>query len=271
MKKQKLGSFIPGDSLIHLLDPRTKLLGGLVIIVTILIVNSWPVFVLNTVLILAAVCLAEIDFKRVMQGAKWLWLIILFSFISQCIYIPGEPLLALGPVTITKEGLNLGVLTFLRLFILYITSTILTMTTSPITLASGLEALFAPLNYLKVPVSKFAMLISISLRFIPTIIEEAETIIRAQKSRGAPFNSPRKLIRLKTGFTVLIPLIVGSLQRATDLALAMESRCYTGGPNYSRLKKLHMGRNDWVALVLIAVSCILPIIWFPGRFWQVIR
>lgn len=271
MKKQKLGRYTPGDSLIHRLDPRTKLLGSLAIIITILVVNSWPVFVLNTVLILAAVYLAKIGFKLVLRSMKWLWIVIFLSFIFQCIYFKGIPLFRLGPVVVTKEGLNLGILTFLRLFILYLSSTILTMTTSPMKLAGGLEALFAPLNYIKVPVSKFAMLISISLRFIPTIIEEADKITSAQKSRGAPFNSPKKSVRLKTGMAVLIPLIVSSLQRATDLAIAMESRCYTGGPNYSRLQKLHLGRNDLFALVLITASCLLPIILFPGRFWQVVR
>lgn len=271
MKKLKLGGYIPGDTVIHRLDPRTKLLGGLAIIITILAVNSWPVFVLNAVLILLVIYLAKIDFKAVLHGVKWLWFIILFSFIFQCIYVKGSPLFVLGPLTITKEGLYLSVITFLRLFILYLSSTILTMTTSPMKLASGLEALFAPLRYLKVPVNQMAMLISISLRFIPTIIEEAEGITRAQKSRGAPVNSAKKLVRLQTSMAVLIPLVVGSLQRATDLATAMESRCYTGGPSYRRLKNLHLGRNDLLALVLISASCILPLLYFPGRFWQVLR
>jgi len=271
MKKLKLGEYLPGETLIHRLDPRTKLLGGLAIIITILAVNSWPVFVLNTVLILVVIYLAKIDFKAVLQGVKWLWMIILLSFIFQCIYVKGTPLLVLGPLIITREGLYLSVLTFLRLFILYLSSTILTMTTSPMKLASGLEALFAPLRSLKVPVNQLSMLISISLRFVPTIIEEAEMITRAQKSRGAPVNSAKKLIRFKTSMAVLIPLIVGSLKRATDLATAMESRCYTGGPSYSRLRKLRFGRSDLLALVIIAASCILPLLCFRGRFWQVLR
>jgi energy-coupling factor transport system permease protein len=271
MKKLKLGGYLPGDSLIHRLDPRTKLLGGLAIIITILAVNSWPVFVLNTVLIFLVVYLEKIDFKAVLQGVKWMWMIILLSFTFQCIFVKGTPLVVIGRLIITREGLYLGVLTFLRLLILYLSSTILTMTTSPLKLASGLEALFSPLRYLKVPVNQLAMLISISLRFIPTIIEEAEIITKAQKSRGAPFSSAKKLVRLQTGMAVFIPLIVGSLQRATDLATAMESRCYTGGSNCSRLKKLNFGRTDLMALALIAASCILPLFCFHGRFWQVPR
>ncbi|SFH10124.1 energy-coupling factor transport system permease protein [Desulfotomaculum arcticum] len=260
MKKIKLGSYTPGTSLIHQLDPRTKLLGGFAIIIAILVDNSWPVLTLNTVLIFTVIYLAKINLKSVLQGVKWLWLIFFLTFVVQCIYTQGEPLFSLGPVIVTREGVYRGVATFLRLLILYLSSTVLTMTTSPMKLAGGLEALFAPLNRLKVPVNQFAMLMTISLRFIPTLLEEAETITRAQKSRGAPFASPKKLVRLKTTLAVLIPLVVGSLQRATDLATAMESRCYTGGTHYSRTKNLRFGRRDLVALAITAVICIFPLI-----------
>jgi energy-coupling factor transport system permease protein len=161
---------------------------------------------------------------------------------------------------VTQAGLDLAVSTVLRLLVLLLSSFLLTMTTSPIKLAAGLEWLLSPLRYLKVPVSQFAMLISVSLRFVPTIIEEAETISRAQRSRGAQLRSRNLLIRLKSATAVLVPLLAVSLQRASDLAVAMESRCYTGGANRSRVDKLCFQRRDrlaigFVALMFIAALC----------------
>lgn len=255
---------MPGNSIIHQLDPRTKLLGWLAMVTAILVSYSWPVLLLNTGLIFLVIYLAQTSLSSVMRGVKWLWIIFIFSFVAQCVCTQGVHLFSLGPLTVTLEGVYRGLSTFLRLLILFLSSTILTMTTSPMKLAGGLEALLAPLARLGAPVNEFAMLITISLRFIPTLLEEAETITRAQKSRGAPFTSPKKLVRLKTTLAVLIPLVVGSLQRATDLAAAMESRCYTGGPHHSRTKKLRFCRYDVAALfVSIAVS-ILPLIYIFG-------
>ncbi len=265
MRRMKLGRYIPGTSLIHQLDPRTKLLGGLAIITAILVSSSWPVLILNTILIFVVIYLAEIDLASVFRGVKWLWIVFIMSFVAQCICVQGEPLFVLGPVVVTVEGLYRGLATFLRLLILFLCSTILTMTTSPMKLAGGLEALFAPLTHLRVPVNQFAMLVTISLRFIPTLIEEAETITRAQKSRGAPFTSPKKMVRLRTTLAVLIPLVVGSLQKATDLATAMESRCYTGGAHHSRTKNLHFGRHDLLALAITVMICILPPVYISIR------
>lgn len=255
---------MPGTSIIHQLDPRTKLLGWLAMVTAILVSYSWPVLLLNTGLIFMVIYLAQTSLSSVMRGIKWLWIIFIFSFLAQCIYTQGVPLFSLGPLTVTVEGVYRGLSTFLRLLILFLSSTILTMTTSPMKLAGGLEALFAPLARLGAPVNQFAMLITISLRFIPTLLEEAETITRAQKSRGAPFTSPKKLVRLKTSLAVLIPLVVGSLKRATDLATAMESRCYTGGPHHSRTRKLRFCRCDLAAMFVSITVSILPLIYIYG-------
>lgn len=215
--------------------------------------------VLNALLIFVVLYLANIDGKAVIQGMKWLLILSILTLVFQCLYTEGEPLFSLGSLVVSKQGVSRGGTFFLRLLILYLSSSALTMTTSPLKMAGGLEALFAPLSHLRVPVNQFAMLLSISLRFISTLIEEAETITRAQKSRGAPFTSPQKIVRLKTGFSVLIPLIVGSLQRATDLATAMESRCYTGGSNHSRRKNLHFRRKYQLALVITLGISVLPL------------
>jgi len=264
MKRTKLGRYLPGNSIIHQLDPRTKLLGWLAMVTAILVSYSWPVLLLNTGLVFIVIYLAQTSLSSVMRGVKWLWIIFIFSFLAQCVFTQGVPLFSLGSLTVTVEGVYRGLATFLRLLILFLSATILTMTTSPMKLAGGLEALFAPLSRLGAPVNQFAMLITISLRFIPTLLEEAETITKAQKSRGAPFTSPKKLVRLKTTLAVLIPLVVGSLQRATDLATAMESRCYTGGPHHSRTKKLRFCRRDLAALFVSLAVSILPLLCIYG-------
>lgn len=257
MKGIKLGQYIIGNSIIHQLDPRTKLIGCFVIILSVLMNARWPVYVFNILLILTIIYLAKIKISKIIHGLKTLRLLFLFTFIFQAILTRGVLLVSLGPINFTKEGIVLGFTTLLRLLLLYLCSTLLTTTTSPIKLAAGIESLCSPLCYLKVPVHQFAMLINASLRFIPTIMEESEMIIRAQKSRGAQFHSPKVTVRLKTMLTVLILLLALSLQRASDLAIAMESRCYTGGPNYSRMKKLCFSEKDRIAMIIIAVIFIL--------------
>ena len=250
---------MPGESVIHALDPRTKLAGAFVIIVTILAFSSWPVILYDIILLAAAVLLAGVELRSLIRGIRWFWLVIVLSFLAQAVLIEGEVLLKMGPLDITVEGVQRGFITTIRIIALYFTSVLLNMVTSPVKLAGGLEAVFFPLNYIRIPVSKIAMMISISLRFVPTILEEAEDISRAQISRGAPLNSQKLTDRFRGNMAVVIPLIASSLQRASDLAMAMESRCYTGGINRNRLKELKFGRNDVVALVLICAVFLLPL------------
>ncbi|TWH57406.1 energy-coupling factor transport system permease protein [Desulfitobacterium sp. LBE] len=265
MARVKIGRYVPGDSPIHRLDPRTKLVGGFVIILAILIDDGWQVMALGTLLMIVAISLSQIGWPSVLRSLKWLWLVFFLSFAVQVIATDGRPILSVGPLTLTWEGVYRGVVTFLRLLIIYLNSTLLTMTTSPMRMAGGLEALFAPLRHVGLPVSQFAMMTSISLRFVPTILEEGEMIIRAQKSRGAPFHSTNKLLRIKTGLAVLVPLIIGALQRATDLAAAMESRCYSGGSSFNRAKELRFQRIDGQAALFILFFCVLPLTLFWGR------
>jgi energy-coupling factor transporter transmembrane protein EcfT len=248
MKRTKLGRYIPGTSIIHQLDPRTKLLGWLAMVTAILVSYSWPVLLLNTALIFVVIYLAQTSLSSVMRGVKWLWLVFICSFLAQCICTQGAPLFNLGPLTVTVEGVYRGLSTFLRLLILFLSSTILTMTTSPMKLARGLEALLAPLARLGVPVNQFAMLITISLRFIPTLLEEAETITRAQKSRGAPFTSPKKLVRLKTSLAVLIPLVMDT-KNVTNVAVSYDSRENSSSYDIAFFKLLDLSVGDNVQIV----------------------
>lgn len=263
MKELKLGQFVPGDSFLHRLDPRTKIISCLLIIFSVLFDKKWFLLLVNLLLLVAAIILSRLKIKRIVRGLRKLSIMLLITFFFQLLLTKGHTLWQWGPVHIAREGIDLGISTLLRLFIMYFCSSLLTMTTSPVSLAAGLEALLTPLNCLKVPVHKIAMIISTAFRFIPTILEEAETITRAQKCRGAPFNSPNVLTRIKSMTAVLVPLLAVSLQRADELAMAMESRCYTGRPNYFRMRNLSLAKEDIFSLVIVG-SLMLIALFVPG-------
>ncbi|MGR6836634.1 energy-coupling factor transporter transmembrane component T family protein [Syntrophomonas erecta] len=262
MKGMITGQYIRGDSIIHRLDPRTKLMGCLAVIVAAL----WPnqpitTLLLNLGFVIAVICLAQVGVGRVLRGLRSLRMLFLLTFVCQILFTGGDPIQSWGRIAVTKQGLFLGFSTFLRLVILYLGSSLLTMTTTPLKLSAGLESLLSPLAYVRFPVHQLAMIINISLRFIPTILEEIEIITKAQKSRGAQFDCGPLPVRLKTMQGVLIPLLAASLQRANDLALAMESRCYTGGSlNYSRLGSLGFTWRDGIAMGVLSVFFLLPVL-----------
>jgi energy-coupling factor transport system permease protein len=260
MKGPKFGQYIIGDTAVNRLDPRTKIIACFIIIFSTLIIYKWPVILVNILIIAAAIHLAGIQPKLVLKSIWRLWLLLLLTLIFQSLLTEGKVILSLGSLTVTQEGVTLGISTILRLVILLLTSCLLTSTTSTIQLAAGMEAVFAPLRFLKIPVNQFSMVISTALRFIPDIIQEAETLTKAQKSRGAPLNSPKVLERIKGYFAVLIPLLANSLQRAEDLAMAMESRCYTGGCSRSRLSVLCFKRNDYLVLVLLCIMLLFALV-----------
>ena len=260
MKDVMLGRYVVGDSLIHRLDPRTKLISCTLIITAVLINYRWYFLLLYTLLITIGILLSGIKPKMIFQSLRKIRYLLLLTFIFQAILTTGEPLMHIGRLSITREGIALGMGTIDRLLIFYLCSTLLIMTTSTIKLAAGIESLLSPLNYLKIPVHHFSMIISTSLRFIPTFIEEAGIITNAQKSRGAQFSSPNIITRLKSNFAIMIPLLAASLQRAEDLAMAMESRCYTGHANQTRISKLNYFRKDKFLISLMLLLLFVDII-----------
>lgn len=226
MKNLKLGQYIKENSIIHNLDPRTKIIYCLFIVSSTLINSSWLIILINMCILMLAMLLSKINIFKFFFRMKSMLLLFMLTLFFQAILTKGEILFHIWKISFTKEGIYLGILTVFRLIAIYLCSTILTMTTSPMNLVSGLDLLFCPLNKLRIPVNQFSIIISISLRFIPTIIEEAENVKCAQKSRGAQFECGNLIIRLKSASAVLIPVLATSLQRAHDLAVAMESRCY---------------------------------------------
>jgi len=260
MKAMITGQYVMGDSVIHRLDPRTKLLACLAIIIAAsLPQNTMPVLLLNILFIIIIIQLSKLGIFNMLRGLKSLRVLFLLTFICQVFFTSGEPLGQWGKVLISREGIELAVTTFLRLVLLYLGASLLTMTTSSLKLSAGLESLLSPLSYLRFPVAQFAMIINISLRFIPTILEELEIITRAQRSRGARFDSGPLAQRLKNTLVVLIPLLAASIQRANDLALAMESRCYSAtNTNYSRVANLRLSWKDAAAMALLVLFLLLP-------------
>lgn len=262
MKNNQLGRYIPGNSLVHRLDPRTKIISCIVIVTAVLLNYQWYYLLAFILLLTAAIIFAEIDYKIIYNTLRKIRYLLLLTFIFQALLTDGQPLFHfIGRLNVTREGLEFGVVNILRLVILYIGSTLLIMTTSPIKLSAGIESLLSPLSKLKIPVHHFSMMISTSFRFLPSFIEEAKIIRDAQKSRGARFNSPKVMDRIKSNFAILIPLLAASLQRAEDLAIAMESRCYTGHPNTIRIASLKLSREDTLIIcsmmILLALAFIL--------------
>lgn len=255
------GQYYPGESPVHRLDPRTKIVvtGGLVVVLFFL--YRWPAFALVGVLLMGGLLVAGIPPRLLWRSLRSILAIIAFTFVLQLFMTPGPVWFRLGPLTATWPGLRMGMVTAGRLVLLILSTSLLTFTTSPIALTDGLEYLLRPLRRVGVPAHEIAMMMSIALRFIPTLLEEAEKIMKAQMARGADFQSGNVIRRARSMVPILVPLFVGAFRRADDLAMAMEARCYRGGEGRTRLRVLRMGASDLAALagsaVVMAAALIL--------------
>ena len=261
LKNVTLGQYFPGESLIHRLDPRTKLLATVALIAIVFVVQGFAGFMLIAAFVLACAASTGIHLKFLFKGLKPLMFIILFTFILNLFFqSAGNVLVQVGPVKITDTGLRMASFMAVRLILLVVCSQLLTLTTSPIALTDGLETLFRPLQAIHFPAHEIAMMMSIALRFIPTLMDEADKIMKAQKARGANFETGSLIHRAKAMIPLLVPLFVGAFRRAEELALAMDARCYRGGAGRTRMKQLKFGRIDLLAaavLVLLLAAVIL--------------
>ena len=257
-----LGQFFPGYSVIHKLDPRTKILLATAFIVMVFVANN-PISLLCVgIFAFSLVPISRISFKVILKSIKPIVFILLFTALINVFMTEGDgaPLVEFWIIKIYTEGIVRAVFMAVRVIILIVgTSILLTYTTSPISLTDGLESLLSPLKVIKVPVHTFAMMMSIALRFIPTLVEETEKIMNAQKSRGADFTSGGLIKRAKALIPLLVPLFVSSFKRAEELATAMECRCYRGDKNRTKLVKLEYRARDYVALLLFALFLALII------------
>ena len=257
MKNVALGQYFPGSSLMHRLDPRVKLLLTIAIIVLIFFVHTyWGYLAVLAKLMLAVAC-SRISVKFVLKGIKPMWFVILLTFVMNIFFLTGEKVLwQWGAVKIYQEGIEKAIELAIRLILLVMCSTILTLTTSPKEITDALESLLRPLKAVHFPVHEMALMMSIALRFIPTLMEETDRIMKAQTARGASFDSGGLMEKAKGMIPILVPLFVSAFKRADELALAMEARCYHGGDNRTRMKVFHVQLRDYLALLLFAGLCV---------------
>ena len=259
LKDITLGQYFPGNTPIHRLDPRTKLIWVVIYIVALFSAQWLVSYGLVLALLITVVALSKIQFKVILKSMKPLLFIILLTGLLNLFYTQGTPLVSFWIFTISREGIFSAVFMVLRISMLITGTFMLTYTTSPISLTDGLERLLGPLKRIKVPVHELTMMMCIALRFIPTLIEETDKIISAQKARGADFETGSIFARAKALIPILVPLFISSFRRADELAVAMECRCYHGGEGRTRLKELSYRRVDYVVLAggLIFVAAII--------------
>ncbi len=261
LKDITLGQFFPGDTIVHRLDPRTKLILVIVFIAALFTAVDW--FSYGLMFLVTAVCisLSKIKLRTLTKGLKPLIFIIVLTGVLNLFYTTGgRVLIDWWIFTVTTEGVKRAFLMIARIMMLIMGTFLLTYTTSPIALTDGLEILLGPLKKLRVPVHEMSMMMSMALRFIPTLIEETDKIMSAQKARGADFETGKLTDRAKALLPLLVPLFVSSFRRADELAVAMESRCYHGGEGRTRMKQLHMQGRDWAALALGALVLAATIV-----------
>ena len=252
LKNVTLGQYFPGKSLIHRLDPRTKLLATIALIAIVFVVQGFAGFLLIAGFILLCAASTGIHLKFLIRGLKPILFIILFTFILNLFFQKGGTVLVnLGFLRITTQGLRMASFMAARLILLVVSSQLLTLTTSPIALTDGLETLFRPLSAIGFPAHEIAMMMSIALRFIPTLMDEADKIMKAQKARGANFETGSLVSRARAMVPLLVPLFVGAFRRAEELALAMDARCYRGGKGRTRMKQLKFQSIDLLAALAI--------------------
>lgn len=254
LKDITLGQFFPGHTMLHRCDPRTKILLVAAIIAALFICDTLIPYLILTVFIFGLVLSANLKLKMVLRGIKPILFIIIFTAVLNLFTTGGDDVIwRAGVVSITLQGVYRAVLLAVRLALLVVGASILTYTTSPIQLTDGLERMFSPLKKLHVPVHELAMVMSLALRFIPTLIEETDKIMSAQRARGADFDSGSLLQRGKALIPILVPLFVSSFRRADELATAMECRLYRGDVGRTRLHQLKFGHADAVCAVITVV------------------
>ena len=261
LKDITLGQYFPGQSVIHRLDPRTKLIMLVVYIVALFLAESWVSYGLMLVFLVTVIWLSTIPLKSILRGMKPLMMILIFTGVLNLFFTQeGEVIFHFWILTVTTGGLTRAVMMMSRILMLITGTFLLTYTTSPIALTDGLESLMKPLKKIGVPVHELSMMMCIALRFIPTLIEETDKIMCAQKARGADFETGSLMERAKALIPILVPLFISAFRRADELATAMECRCYQGGEGRTKMKLLRYHREDFLAYGVGAVLLIAVIV-----------
>lgn len=257
LKDITLGQYYQTESVIHRLDPRVKLVGTIAYILSLFLVNKIQGYIVAILFLALVIRLSKVPFKFMVKGMKAILFLLLLTVAFNLFLTPGEVLVQIWKLTITKEGLKLAVLMAVRLIFLIIGSSVMTLTTTPNHLTDGMEKLMKPLRKIRVPVHEIAMMMSIALRFIPILMEETDKIMKAQIARGADFESGNLIKKAKALIPLLVPLFISAFRRANDLAMAMEARCYRGGEYRTKMKPLLYQRADRISYLVILIYLIL--------------
>lgn len=257
-----IGAYYPSKSKIHSLDPRTKILSVIFLVAVLFMLDNFLSYFFMIGVVCVIIKTSTVPPKLLIKGLRGILFIALFTTILNIFFTQGETVLvSFGALTITLEGILLAIKTVIRLSLLIIISSIMTLTTAPISLTDGIESLLKPFKKVGVPAHEIAMMMTIALRFIPTLMEELDKIMKAQMSRGAEFDTGGIIEKAKSLIPVLVPLFISSFRRSDELAMAMEARCYRGDIGRTRMKVLKYGKNDYVAAgILVAVMLIVLII-----------
>ena len=258
-----IGQYYPVESVVHRLDPRTKLFGTLIYIISLFFADNLLCYAVATVFLAMAVRASRVPFKFIVRGLKAIVFLLLISISFNLFLTNGRVIFQIGFLKVTHEGLRLAVFMGLRLMYLVIGSSVMTLTTTPNQLTDGLERIMHPLEKIHFPAHELAMMMTIALRFIPTLLEETDKIQKAQMARGADFESGNLIARAKAMIPLLVPLFVSSFRRANELAMAMEARCYRGGDKRTRLRELKYTKLDFYGA--LAMAAFLVIIVAEGR------
>ena len=255
-----LGQYYPGNSWIHRLDPRVKILATILYIVALFVVKDFIGFATAFVGLVVVTAISKVPVSFILRGLKPVFLIILFTFVINMFMIKGEVLVSLWFLEITREGLRTAVFMGVRLVLLIIGSSLLTLTTKPISLTDGIEALLSPLRRFGLPAHELAMMMTIALRFIPTLLEETDKIMKAQQARGADFESGNIINRAKALIPILVPLFISAFRIAQELAMAMEARCYGGNVKRTRMNGMKLCSRDLAASVIFVIFLALIVL-----------
>ena len=256
LKDITLGQYFPGDTPIHRLDPRTKILLTIFYIVALFMADFLLTYTLVFLALVTGIALSRIPPKTILRGMKPVVFVVIITAILNLFYTPGVPIVQFWIFQITVEGIWAAFFMVVRILMLITGTFLLTYTTSPILLTDGIESLLSPLKKIRVPVHELAMMMSIALRFIPTLIEETDKIMSAQKARGANFETGSLVQKAKALVPLLVPLFISAFRRADELAVAMECRCYHGGEGRTRMRQLKYTRADWAVIAGGLLCCI---------------
>ena len=261
IKDITIGQYIPGESFVHKLDPRLKILISLLFIVDLFLVNNFKGYLFVLIFILTTILIANLSFKYIYNGLKPILVLLLITAVLNIFMTTGKELIfQLGFINVYKEGLIIAAFMIIRLVFLIMGTSILTLTTSPIELTDGIENLLNPFKRIGVPAHELAMMMTIALRFIPTLMDETDKIMKAQMARGADFESGNLISRAKSLIPILVPLFISSFRRADELAMAMESRCYKGGEGRTRMKQLKITKKDYIASFVFTLLFVITIV-----------